>query len=620
MILNRRAALKRLAITGSLIFAGPVRHLIARTPFRTGSNYFRFELNPDFPQFDYFSVDSLGKSKLDLSPLLPIQGAKTTFISETRDGVTRYFTQRDRNKAAWEFIPSGKGFILRSNFTGNNTSWIINFNQRKNHATVLGLVPEKNKISTPCLIHLPDMGSVSVRSKQVKSLDYLSKRMNVTTPFVRISFPAADEENRTVEYHFEITAIYPDLKEIAGDSRFDGYRRNFINTFQVNPELGMLSNNSSSDSCAFVQYGYSEIALHAPKLVGDLKAIDLVGMTVDRYLSGDKGYGIKGYVYDSPGTELVEWGGQSGSLDAFPSLLISACNYFKGSQNQAWLEKNFHGLKRWAVEIVDRDCDGDGIIEYGFSGNSGSWSGGPEMRPANWWDTIGFGHKDAYSNCLAYRALKEFSGLCRETGESGMAEIYNGFAEKLKSNYYNTFYNPDTGVLAGWKSADGELHDYYFIFVNSLAIAYGLVNPEQGNRIMDAMLAKMEEVGFDNFELGLPGNLIPVKRADYTHHDPRWGGNTTDELNDGWQKYENGGTSGNYVYFTLSALYRLGRKKDAERILFPLLKGLEEGIFQGECKNGMTKDWRTWDGECWGYEGFLVDNYWSVLAVAENYK
>ena len=175
-------------------------------------------------------------------------------------------------------------------------------------------------------------------------------------------------------------------------------------------------------------------------------------------------------------------------------------------------------------------------------------------------------------------------------------------------------------MLAGWKSTDGKLHDYYFIFVNSLAITYGLVNPEQGNRIMDAMLAKMEEVGFDNFELGLPGNLIPVKRADYTHHDPRWGGNTTDELNDGWQKYENGGTSGNYVYFTLSALYRLGRKKDAERILFPLLKGLEEGIFQGECKNGMTKDWRTWDGECWGYEGFLVDNYWSVLAVAENYE
>ncbi len=619
MILNRRAALKRLALTGVLLSAGPIRNLIARTPFRNSSKYFRFELNPAFPKFDFFSVDSLGKSKLDHSPLLPVHGAQTTFISETSDGITRYFIKTDQNRAAWEFIPSRKGFILRSNFTGDNTPWVINFNQRENHVTLLGLVPQKNKISTPCLIHLPDMGSLSVRSEQVKSLDYLSKRMNVTVPFVRISFPAADEKSQTVEYNFEITAIYPELKEIVGDSRFDGYRRNYINTFQVNPELGMLSNNSSSDSCAFVQYGYSDIALHAPKLVDDLKAIDLVGMTVDRYLAGDKGYGIKGYLYDVPGTELVKWGGQSGSLDAFPSLLIAACNYVQGSHNQPWLKKNLLGLKRWAEEIVDRDCDGDGIVEYGFSGNSGSWSGGPEMRPANWWDTIGFGHKDAYSNCLAYRALKEFSGLCRESGESGMAEKYSGFAEKLKRNYYNTFYNPDTGVLAGWKSEDGELHDYYFTFVNGMAIAYGLVTKEQGDKIMDAMLAKMDEVGFKNFELGLPGNLISIPREDYTHHDPRWGGHTSNELNDGWQHYENGGTSGNYVYFTLSALFKLGRKRDAEKILFPMLKAFEEGDFQGECENGMTSDWRTWDGECWGYEGFLVDNYWSFLAIVEAY-
>lgn len=274
----------------------------------------------------------------------------------------------------------------------------------------------------------------------------------------------------------------------------------------------------------------------------------------------------------------------------------------------------------WAEEIENRDCDGDGIIEYGFSGNSGSWSGGPEMRPANWWDTIGFGYKDAYSNALAYRAMKKFAKVSAEAGETGKAVQYNEFAQKLKSNYYDTFINTETGVLAGWKSEDGELHDYYFTFVNAIAIAYDLVSREQGNLIMDNILAKIDDVGFNNFELGLPGNLIPVKKADYTHHDPRWGGSTSDELNDGWQKYENGGTSGNYVYFTLRALYRLGRTEDAEKILFPLLKGIEEGNFQGECDNGMTKDWRTWDGECWGYEGFLVDNYWMVLAVTEQYK
>lgn len=166
-----------------------------------------------------------------------------------------------------------------------------------------------------------------------------------------------------------------------------------------------------------------------------------------------------------------------------------------------------------------------------------------------------------------------------------------------------------------WKSADGQLHDYYFTFVNSIAICYDLVEEKNGNKIMDVLLDKMEKEGFTNFELGLPGNLTPIKRGDYTHHERRWGCNTSDELNDGFQIYENGGATACYVYFTIRALFKLGRKKDAEMILFPLLKSLEEGNFQGKCDNGMTKDWKTWNGECWGYEGFLVDNYLSLLSV-----
>jgi hypothetical protein len=44
---------------------------------------------------------------------------------------------------------------------------------------------------------------------------------------------------------------------------------------------------------------------------------------------------------------------------------------------------------------------------------------------------------------------------------------------------------------------------------------------------------------------------------------------------------------------------------------------MREGNFQGRCNNGRSKDWKTWTGECWGYEGFLVDNYMFLLAVLE---
>ncbi len=620
--MDRRDPLATLALPCMLLSLGFVHNLVASPPASVASKYLKYSLDPSYPQFTYFSVDSLGSSKLDNSPLLLAQDTKNArFTSKSNGTSTKYFSTKTQEIAAWEFEPTQKGFVLRSNHVDHNVPWVMKIDQARNHATVLGLVPAKTKISTPAVLHFPDMGSLRIRSEQVDVLDYTSSRVDVPAKFVQLSLPAATQEEPFLEYSFDIVAIYPGIEGVEDDPRFDGYRRNYLNTFQVNPNSMVLSNNSTSDSCAFVQYGYSELALHAPNLVDGLRAIDLVRMTVDRYLSGTKGYGMYGYVSDRlVATDTTLWGGQSASLDTYPSLLIAASNYYEGSGDDAWLKARYDGLVRWAEQILSRDKDGDGIVEYGFTGNTGSWTGTSEMRPANWWDTIGFGHKDAYSNALAYRALRKFARLSEAMGDGYRVERYSEFAERLRSNYYGTFINAHTGVLAGWKSADGELHDYYFMFVNSIAIAYGLVTKEQGNEIMDALLAKMDDVGFDSFELGLPGNLIPVKRGDYTHHDPRWGGSTSDELNDGWQHYENGGTSGNYVYFTLSALGRLGRSEDAKRILFPLLRALEAGAFQGDCDNGMTKDWRAWDGECWGYEGFLVDNYWGLLAVVEEHK
>jgi hypothetical protein len=239
------------------------------------------------------------------------------------------------------------------------------------------------------------------------------------------------------------------------------------------------------------------------------------------------------------------------------------------------------------------------------------------MRPANWWDTIGFGHEDAYANALAYRALilmSEVAGKLRHPADSA---LFHERAELLRAAYVPTFLNPQTGILAGWKSADGKLHDYWFTFVNGLAISQGLVEEKQANAIMDRLLQKMEQVGFTNFTLGLPGNLIPVRREDYTEHNRRFGGGEQADGSDGFQIYENGGATACHTYWTIHALYKLGRKEDARRILFPLLEGFDRGAFQGACTNGLSKDWKDWKGNCWGYEGFLVDGYLALLAVLD---
>jgi hypothetical protein len=50
-----------------------------------------------------------------------------------------------------------------------------------------------------------------------------------------------------------------------------------------------------------------------------------------------------------------------------------------------------------------------------------------------------------------------------------------------------------------------------------------------------------------------------------------------------------------------------------------MLESFKNGDFEGHCPGSkMTKDWKTWTGECWGYEGFLVDNYLALLAVLDH--
>ena len=132
---------------------------------------------------------------------------------------------------------------------------------------------------------------------------------------------------------------------------------------------------------------------------------------------------------------------------------------------------------------------------------------------------------------------------------------------------------------------------------------------------MDKLMAKMKEVGYTRFDLGLPGNLVPVLRKDYVDTTPRFGGGVKEDNSDGFQIYENGGATACHAFHTLAALYDLGRRGEADRILLPMLDSFEKGSFEGMGANGMSNDWKAWDGTPWGYEGFLTDGYYALMAV-----
>ena len=582
------------------------------------------------PGLSYLSIDSLKRDTFRSSPIVDAGGQPDEYVVSARGDWVTYALKTDPTHLVWEMRCDGDTLQMRSLFQPNgpprDLTW--RFDPIIVHATLLGHVTAAGDIELPAVLHLPGMGSMRIYGvgSEPTALHYHAHRnteafvsnANPSTrkDFVTVTFPAATAANKTIEYKLQTAAIYPAIPGMAADDpRFDGFRRDFLDIFQQHAEWHVLANHAASDACAFTVYEYADMARYTPQLVEGLTALDIIRDTIDRYLSGFLGYGMPGYkMFDGPPDDSQE---PYVFSDTYPSLLIAAYDYADGSGDERWLREHYKGLRQWTEIMTKVNADGSPLLEYPASGNSGSWPVKIAVRPANWWDTIGFGHQDAYSNALGYRALRGMAALADRIGEKADAEKYRQRADAIHDAYATAFLDASTGVLAGWRSRDGQLHNYYFPFVNGIAVRYGLIEGDQAGQVMNRILTKMDSVGYKNFALGLPGNLVPIRRADYVDLEPRWGGPTKEDGSDGFEKYENGGATACFSYFTMAALYHLGEKAQGDKILMPMLDSFAKQGFSGRAPNGMTYDWKDWHGGAHGYEGFLVDNYYALLAVLD---
>ena len=374
------------------------------------------------------------------------------------------------------------------------------------------------------------------------------------------------KKHRT-EVTMTVAAIYPQRKMVDADPKLHGLKRAWLNIFGFRPDLGCLANNSTGDACQFCLHCYADQAFFTPPLFDGFTALDLVRSSLDRYLGGLKGY-------------------SDGFQDVAPSTIIAAWDYVVGRPDPAWLRQHIVRLEEYGDRIVRMDTDGDGLGES-------------PVGPTNWWDLFAYGGKDAYSSALAWRAFRCLADLETRLGDARKATFYQARADNIREVYYSTFYNPETGVLAGWRTKDGHLKDNYFLWANGIAIAYGLVPPPQANAILDRLQGKIREVGFTNFQYGLPGNLVSAGRE-----FPIAPGV--------FPVYENGGATGSMAYYYLQALYARGRRSEADAIFDRMLEGYQAGAFQNGIGNG--GDWKVWNGTPTGYEGMLVDAYYPLTA------
>ncbi len=367
-----------------------------------------------------------------------------------------------------------------------------------------------------------------------------------------------------------------------------GVRRHWGSIYACfRPEQRGFSNNAASTNCHLSQIAPMDIAFLTRKLDCGLDPIKLGQFTLQQALLDGGGYGYWRNLY----------------LDSDPALLIAAGRLHQAQPDFSWLRQVEAGLREVALRMLANQDENGLLVCRDLSGNSGTyrWS-------CNTMDIIGFGHLDGYVNAIGYRALRNASALFRDLGKTSLSDRCQQAALEIKAAYAETFINPKTGWLAGWRSRDGMLHDYGFTFVNGPAIAFGLLEPAQARQALLNLEAAHAEIGLPDGTLGVPGNLLPIPAED--HLLPGIVPTPTATF----ESYSDGGLYGFFSMYYLRALSLYGLKEQAARLAAELDNGLACGYFNGGLGSG--SELRTWEGLTSGYEGTLIGNFGPVYSLA----
>lgn len=538
------------------------------------------------------------------------------------EGFTRYRVECVPGaESIWSIQYSDDRLLMR--LSGEGAKW----NQVEHVEVVFpfdpGLTPttvlpadcgDDGRMRLPAIVSAPDFGQMlltcregsGVRGRLEGSRDKRTADFIVEIPGAQLSEPCT----------LDLRAVYlPPPEGLRDTAMWRAARRGWYSIFQATAQWGeqgrpfssppgLLGNNVLSDPASVALTFYADQAMWAPDLAPGVSVMTLVRRTLEYWMDRRT----------RPTGEVVGYWDYGGFLDANAAPLIAAWDYVEVTNDHEWLAKRIERLEFIADYLAKRDVDGDGMIEATQSGNRNALQ--QPGRSCAWWDALNCGHKDGYTNAIIYRAFRCLADLEKKAGRPGQFARYTRVADRLKAAYAKTLYNDKTGWLAWWKSQDGELHDYASPVVNGLAIEYGLVAPAQGKEILARLRAKMKEVGFTRFDLGIPGTLIPVPRYDYLLPDAI-GCPHKEDGTDTFGQYMNGGISVGQALHFLAAHYVAGEPQEADRMLRAMLTRQARGEFQNGVRNVAMQgiDWTTWDGKPCGYEGYLADSFRFLQAV-----
>ena len=371
-------------------------------------------------------------------------------------------------------------------------------------------------------------------------------------------------------------------------------RRTAITGLSYRADTGTYSNNSVSIHCPMSMDTWSALALRCGEIAAGVDTRTMLRDSLERWLDGGPGY-ASGTLRDGARLRPAE----DEYLVSGVGTLLGLAEYLESEGDPDWVAAYRPRLRTMLDALAARDLDGDGLIESphrrGVSGEH-DWS-------TNWYDVVSFGWKDAYVNALLFRTLGLLTRSLPRLGAPDLAAGMTEWAARIQRSFLPTFHNPQTGWIAGWRSADGVLHDHAFLAVNAIVVTSGVLPAGLERPVIAALWDEYQRCGAPDARWGLPNNLWPIPDDDLT--DPMQG------YPHGF--YLNGALSHSQSRHFVAALFRVGMTAEGDALLDALCATLADGSAFGGSQTGV--DWRYWDGAACGYEGQLTEQF-GILAVA----
>lgn len=530
-----------------------------------------------------------------------VHGSTVRYEIESPDADQSYTLAFTVHSDRIELIAERRGATERRAWT--SSAWHVATDNRVTPSCPLGeptFAGETGLIRGPVAWHFPRHGTLMLesagdvlwRGDSVRALDTNTLELKLgerPTPFGDYVLPAGT-------HRAEITMRIdtPNLVTLETDTPAPVRRaieRHLLTALPFRGDTTTYSNNGASMHCTTSLADVSAIAAH----LGETEAVRpmaWVGDSLQRWLDGAPSYG-SGATSHGPHRLEDEY------VHMAANTLTAMGRYLTVTGDDAWFHRNRVRILDELEQMLARDVDGDGLVESTIRrGNSREhqWS-------TAWADVISFGWKDAWANAVAYEMWGIWIPLLRRLGEQAIAERIAVSRHALRQAYLPTFLNAQTGLVAGWRSHDGELHDYGFTLVVAHACASDLIPIEQAREIMDALLEHWRAVGLDEVRNGIPLNLWRIPEHDI--------GGVIFGLPMG--SYQQGGYSHHGARVVVDALDRVGHTEEASRVLAELCETIADDSSFGGLGSG--RDWRMADGTPSGYEGQLVEGF-SVLAAA----